>query len=93
MGAYDKSPSLIIKDGYRPHRHGNAQALNRICGEFQPATSSPWSLVSESIQVHQDVDYILNLFGEKVPEARRLYLEFVKQGIAAGRRPDLTGEG
>jgi len=39
----------------------------------------------------QDVDYILNLFGGKVPEARRLYLEFVKKGVAAGRRPDLTG--
>ena len=41
----------------------------------------------------QDVDYILNLFGGKVPEARRLYLEFVKKGVAAGRRPDLTGGG
>jgi putative transposase len=41
----------------------------------------------------QDVDYILNLFGKKVPEARRLYLEFVKKGVAAGRRPELTGGG
>jgi putative transposase len=41
----------------------------------------------------QDVDYILNLFGGKVAEARRLYLEFVKKGVAAGRRPDLTGGG
>ncbi len=146
MGAYDKSPSLIIEDRHRPHRHGNAQAFDRICGEFQPASSSPRSLVSESIQVHfmpggsvpigtvelvryihlnplragiveelkglntfpycghyalmgktgpgfQEVDYILNLFGEKVLEARRLYLEFVKKGVAAERRPDLTGGG
>jgi len=63
MGAYDKSPSLIIEDSYRPHRHG------------------------------QDVDYILHLFGGKVPEARRLYLAFVKKGVAAERRPDLTGGG
>jgi REP element-mobilizing transposase RayT len=41
----------------------------------------------------QDVDYILNLFGGKIPEARRRYLEFVKKGVAAGRRPDLTGGG
>ncbi|CAB1058974.1 hypothetical protein D1BOALGB6SA_3732, partial [Olavius sp. associated proteobacterium Delta 1] len=34
-----------------------------------------------------------NLFGGKVLEARRHYLEFVKQGVAAGRRPDLTGGG
>ena len=39
----------------------------------------------------QDVDYILNLFSGKIPEARRLYLEFVEKGVAAGRRPDLTG--
>ena len=41
----------------------------------------------------QDVDYILNLFGGKIPKARRSYLEFVKKGVAAGRRPDLTGGG
>ncbi len=41
----------------------------------------------------QDVDYILNLFGGKIRQARRLYLEFVKKGVAAGRRPDLTGGG
>jgi hypothetical protein len=33
------------------------------------------------------------LFGGKIPEARRLYLEFVKKGVAGGRRPDLTGDG
>jgi putative transposase len=41
----------------------------------------------------QDVDYILNLFGGKMPEARRLYLEFVKKGVAVGRRSDLIGGG
>ncbi len=41
----------------------------------------------------QDVNYILNLFGGNIPEARRLYLEFVNTGVAAGRRPELTGGG
>jgi len=41
----------------------------------------------------QDVDYIPILFGGKDPEARRLHLEFVKKGAAAGRRSDLTGVG
>jgi hypothetical protein len=41
----------------------------------------------------QDVDYILNFFGWKAQEARRHYLEFVKKGVAAGHRPDLTGGG
>ena len=41
----------------------------------------------------QDVDYILSLFGGKVAAARRNYLEYVKKGISAGRRPELTGGG
>ena len=36
---------------------------------------------------------ILGLFGDKVAVARRRYLEFVKKGIAAGQRQDLTGGG
>jgi hypothetical protein len=41
----------------------------------------------------QDVDYVLNLFGEEPAEARRLYLEFARKGILLGRRDDLTGGG
>jgi hypothetical protein len=41
----------------------------------------------------QDVAFILKLFGGRISEARRGYLEFVKKGVAAGRRPDLTGGG
>jgi putative transposase len=51
------------------------------------------ALMGEAAHGFQDVDYILNLFGGKVAEARRLYLEFVKKGVSAGRRPDLTGGG
>jgi REP-associated tyrosine transposase len=51
------------------------------------------ALIGKTEHGFQDVDYILNLFGGKIPEARRLYLEFVKKGVAAGRRPDLTGGG
>ena len=36
---------------------------------------------------------ILGLFGDKVSVARRRYSEFVKKGIAAGKRQDLTGGG
>ena len=37
--------------------------------------------------------FLLKLFSGKVPEARRLYREFVNKGVAAGRRSDLTGGG
>ncbi len=52
-----------------------------------------YALMGKTGPGFQEVDYILNLFGEKVLEARRLYLEFVKKGVAAERRPDLTGGG
>ena len=52
-----------------------------------------YALMGKAEPGFQDVDYILNLFGGKVAEARRLYLEFVKKGVAAGRRPELTGGG
>jgi REP element-mobilizing transposase RayT len=41
----------------------------------------------------QNTKYILGLFGDKVSVARGQYLEFLKKGIAAGKRQDLTGGG
>jgi len=41
----------------------------------------------------QDVGYVLSMFGSKVSEARKRYREFVKKGMAEGRREDLTGGG
>ena len=41
----------------------------------------------------QDVDYVLALFGSKKAAARRQYRDYVEEGIAQGRRPDLTGGG
>ena len=41
----------------------------------------------------QKTKYILGLFGDTMSGARQRYLEFVKKGIAAGNRQDLTGGG
>ncbi len=38
----------------------------------------------------QDTDYVLRLFGEKVPAARKAYRVYVEKGIAQGRRPELV---
>lgn len=68
-----------------------------IVGELRELATYPYcghsALMGKTEHGFQDVDYILNLFGGKVPEARRRYLEFVKRGVAAGRRGDLTGGG
>ena len=45
--------------------------------------SNPW----------QAVDPILGQFGRRVGEARQRYRQFVAEGIAQGRRPDLIGGG
>ena len=41
----------------------------------------------------QETDEILKLFGSKPALARRMYRQFVEQGIGQGRRNDLTGGG
>ena len=41
----------------------------------------------------QDRDYVLQWFGHKEGEARKAYRQFVKGGIAQGRRPELVGGG
>lgn len=41
----------------------------------------------------QDTEYILRLFGKRKGNAKRKYSDFVKNGMAQGRRPDLIGGG
>ena len=41
----------------------------------------------------QQVDYVLEFFGKRKPDARRAYRKLVKKGIVQGRRPELTGGG
>ena len=41
----------------------------------------------------QDTDYVLRLFGEKLPASRRAYRAYVEKGIGQGRRPELVGGG
>jgi REP element-mobilizing transposase RayT len=41
----------------------------------------------------QNIDYILRLFDRKYLNARGYYRNYLKKGIAAGRRPDLVGGG
>jgi len=41
----------------------------------------------------QDCDYVLNWFGNKEGEAKKTYREFLRGGIAEGKRPELVGGG
>ncbi|MFO7665605.1 MAG: transposase [Desulfobacterales bacterium] len=41
----------------------------------------------------QDMEYVLNLFGEDTKSGRRGYTEFVRKAVDQGRRPELVGGG
>ena len=41
----------------------------------------------------QDVKYVLGLFGRRFIDAKKRYLDYIKEGIAQGRRPELVGGG
>jgi hypothetical protein len=56
----------------------------------------PWSghsaLVGKITREWQDTEYIMSFFGKKWA-GREKYLNFINEGIAQGRRPDLVGGG
>ena len=41
----------------------------------------------------QDTEYVLKLFGQTIRAARKAYHDFVSEGAALGRRPELVGGG
>jgi len=51
------------------------------------------ALLGKSEIPWQQVNSILGLFDRRVGVARRLYRQYVQEGIQAGRRPDLVGGG
>jgi REP element-mobilizing transposase RayT/predicted HTH domain antitoxin len=73
-----------------PLRAGLVETLAKLdrynwCGHsvIMNRCQNPW----------QDRRYVLKWFGRKERDAKRSYKEFVKKGIALGKRPDLTGGG
>ena len=66
---------------------GDIGGLNAypFCGHsaLMGTLSRPW----------QQSNYVLKFFGQKVPDARKNYVEYIKSGFDQGRRPELTGGG
>ena len=69
----------------------------KIVSELKGLDSYPFcghsTIMGNTDNDWQDVEFVLNLFGDKLSVARRNYREFVKNGIAEGRREDLIGGG
>jgi hypothetical protein len=69
----------------------------RIVAEFKDLARYPYgghsAILGKLKRDFQDVDCVLQLFGDKVTEARRNYREYVRKRIELGRRPELVGGG
>jgi REP element-mobilizing transposase RayT len=69
----------------------------KLIGDMEGLDRYPYSghsaLMGKSAVLWQNKDYVLSLFHDKVSMARRRYKDFMKKGIADGRRPELTGGG
>lgn len=73
-----------------PIRAGIVQTIDELksykfCGHS--------SLMGKTKREWQDTDYVLGFFGRGKSEARKAYESFVKEGVAQGRRQELTGGG
>ena len=67
-----------------------------IVKDLKELNRSPWSghsaLVGNRKREWQDTEYVLSFFGEGQKRVKK-YLEFIREGIPLGRRPDLVGGG
>ncbi|MBW1737840.1 MAG: transposase [Deltaproteobacteria bacterium] len=65
----------------------NLRSLNtyRYCGHS--------ALMGKREFEWQETGYVLRYFSKRVSNARKLYYEYVKEGIVQGRRPELVGGG
>jgi REP element-mobilizing transposase RayT len=67
-----------------------------VVNDISGLNRSPWSghsaLLSNKKREWQNTEYVLSYFGTK-KECRKNYYKYVKEGVAAGRRPELVGGG
>ena len=67
-----------------------------IVKDMNGLNRNPWSghsaLLGNKKREWQSTEYVLSYFGSK-KECRKNYYKYVKEGIAAGRRPELVGGG
>jgi len=72
---------------FRSHLVGSLLELDRY----------PWCghgvLIGQIKNDWQDRDYVLSWFGRREGEARRAYRQYIEEGLAQGRRPELVGGG
>ena len=70
-----------------------AGLVNDLSSLDRYAYSGHSVLLGRKTRPWQEADYILKMFAGNRALARKRYREFVKQGVADGRRPELVGGG
>ena len=90
---YQEEPYLLELVRYihlNPLRAKQVASLKQLEGYRY---SGHGALMGKSPNAWQATDAVLRFFGRTLPSARRHYRQFVEQGIAQGRRPELNGGG
>ena len=69
----------------------------RLAEDLSALDRYPWCghsvLMNKVARKWQNTEYVLTLFGKNRSRARRQYRGYVENGIALGKRPELTGGG
>lgn len=69
----------------------------KLVADLSVLDTFPWCghavIMGEITHEWQDREYVLSWFGGKEKEAKGAYRQFVHEGIAQGRRPELVGGG
>jgi putative transposase len=69
----------------------------RLVNDIEALHAYPYSghsaLMGRCTRPWQDTEYVLSLFGRSITAARSAYASYVADGIALGKRPELTGGG
>ncbi|MCP3923940.1 MAG: transposase [Desulfobacterales bacterium] len=69
----------------------------KIVNEYKDLKAYPYSghgvIMGKYKRKWQNINYVLNHFGESYINSKRSYSRFVSAGIKKGKRPDLTGGG
>jgi putative transposase len=70
-----------------------AKIVTDIQGLNQYPYSGHRTLLGRNKRPWQDTEYVLSYFGKDAGASRKIYIDFIKNGIDQGRRPELIGGG
>jgi hypothetical protein len=83
LGLDAKPRAFIAENRHQRNCHGNAQAIDRLCGKHRSPASSPWAVISEPLQVHFVCG---NSFERLLKRVAKLFEIFPKALLSGGKK-------